>query len=84
MHAQVDGGNVAHVEVEVGLGSPAAVVVKVGDAQLVGPHHKVFGGAGVVAHAYHHHAHVAETGVAYHGDAVVGVRRILLGEAAVV
>ena len=76
--AGVDGGDVAHVEGDVGLAGPAAVLVEVGDFQLVDPYHAVLDCGRVVAHADEQDAHVGEGGVTHHGDGVALVVGVAL------
>ena len=68
--AEVEGGDVGESEGSIGARCPAAILVEVGDAELVDPNDAVLDGGGVVADANHEYADVTEGRVAEHGDGV--------------
>ena len=74
-------GNVAHAQSHVCFGCPTAVLVEVGHTEFVCPHGALLGGAGVVANTYHYHFHIAQRRITEHGNLVLGLRRVVLGEA---
>ncbi len=73
MRAEIESGDIAHAKCGIGLRSPASGLVEVGYLKLVDPHGGVFGGGGIVAHAYQYHADIAQRRVAHHGHAVAFV-----------
>ena len=60
VHAHIHSGNVAHAQAQTCLGSPAAILVKVGHTQFIDPNGTVLSRVRVVAHTNHHHAHLAQ------------------------
>jgi hypothetical protein len=80
MGAEVHRGDVAHGQVDIGLGCPAAVAVEIGDFKFVEPYNGVFRCRGVVAHADKHDPDVAQRRISYHRNCVPLVVGVALAE----
>ena len=76
---KVDGGDVAELEVKLGLRSPSAFVAELLQSEFVCPDFYVLHSAGVVAHANHHGAHFPERGVTHHRHFVGGFGGVKFG-----